>query len=588
MSQCCADERSPERGQVLVLTALFMVVLLLAAALAIDYSSWLSARRDYQSVVDAAALAGAGQLPPPGFGTVTAVEQENAATDALVYLSDHLGWGIDRASAQGATSQYLNQSAPYVVTVGSHAYCVWIWTPTPLASSSAGTDPGCAPASSALYSPANYPGSSHRVFVRIQDARPSFFAGFAGITSEFVSAIAVAGTVHSDYAVIALKPRLKTPDNVLGLTINGNTTHLVVPIGDVGSNFSASCDSASNKGAVTFPTSSLEQTLDVEEPPPTASCTNANITGGVIELLPDYPIPDPDYFTPRPTWCTGPYSGQCQEPSGGGTASWPWAAALKDPLTNNSVIYPACATGNDPTQNKITNCKTDFTIYPGKYEYVIVPGGVTATLSPNCYGDAADLAANPTHTIPDTDCITNGRAGVFYFTSNASKEGIAVQNNGVLEGCGVLTVFDPNENGGSRMQFNVSNPGAAVFLNDPAVPGGCTMKWDPGHVGGTTAYKWYGYNQPFQSPVTMWVRPNRNGYNLTSTNNGSNVITFNGGSTLFEGGAIYAPEDNTAISGGPAGSGVGQIVAWTITYSGGTNINETYQGPGIVRSRLWQ
>jgi predicted outer membrane repeat protein len=114
------------------------------------------------------------------------------------------------------------------------------------------------------------------------------------------------------------------------------------------------------------------------------------------------------------------------------------------------------------------------------------------------------------------------------------------------------------------------------------------MKWDPGQISGTTAYKWYGYNQPFQNPVTVWVRPNRNNYDLTSTNNGSNVIVFAAGTSLHAGGAIYAPEDNSKISGQPTGSGVGQIVAWTLTYSGGSQVTETSQVSPKDHSRLWQ
>jgi len=103
---------SGERGQVLALSALFMVVLLISASLAVDYASWLSARRDFQGVVDAAAIAGAAQLPAPGFGTVSAQQQQNAATDALVYLSDHLGWGIARATAQGNTGPVPEPGRP--------------------------------------------------------------------------------------------------------------------------------------------------------------------------------------------------------------------------------------------------------------------------------------------------------------------------------------------------------------------------------------------------------------------------------------------------------------------------------------------
>ena len=46
------------RGQVIVIFALFLLVLFGAAALTIDYGTWLKARRDYQNVADPAALAG--------------------------------------------------------------------------------------------------------------------------------------------------------------------------------------------------------------------------------------------------------------------------------------------------------------------------------------------------------------------------------------------------------------------------------------------------------------------------------------------------------------------------------------------------
>src|SRR5689334_16709151 len=60
-----------EPGQVLVLFALILVVLLLVSALAVDYGGWLVARRNYQNVADAASLAGAQQLSRP-FGATCA------------------------------------------------------------------------------------------------------------------------------------------------------------------------------------------------------------------------------------------------------------------------------------------------------------------------------------------------------------------------------------------------------------------------------------------------------------------------------------------------------------------------------------
>jgi Flp pilus assembly protein TadG len=55
--------RKNERGQSMVLTVVFMVVLLGFAALVIDVGSWYRAHRSAQSTADAAALAGAQGLP---------------------------------------------------------------------------------------------------------------------------------------------------------------------------------------------------------------------------------------------------------------------------------------------------------------------------------------------------------------------------------------------------------------------------------------------------------------------------------------------------------------------------------------------
>ena len=52
-----------ERGQVMVLTALFMVVMVAMTAFVVDVGSWFRAQRATQSTVDAAALAGAQALP---------------------------------------------------------------------------------------------------------------------------------------------------------------------------------------------------------------------------------------------------------------------------------------------------------------------------------------------------------------------------------------------------------------------------------------------------------------------------------------------------------------------------------------------
>jgi hypothetical protein len=65
------------------------------------------------------------------------------------------------------------------------------------------------------------------------------------------------------------------------------------------------------------------------------------------------------------------------------------------------------------------------------------------------------------------------------------------------------------------------------------------------------------------------------------------TINLAGGGSLDVEGVQYAPTDNIEIHGGSAGYGhVGQIIAWTVFYSGGTHINQegpANQEPGTLR-----
>ena len=57
--------KNNNRGQSMVLTVVFMVVLLGFAALVVDVGSWYRAHRSAQATADASALAGAAVLPGP-------------------------------------------------------------------------------------------------------------------------------------------------------------------------------------------------------------------------------------------------------------------------------------------------------------------------------------------------------------------------------------------------------------------------------------------------------------------------------------------------------------------------------------------
>lgn len=69
--------RKNERGQAIVLMVLSLVVLVAMAALTIDVGSWYRTKRRLQSTADAAALAGAQQLPTPGAAKSMALDYAN-------------------------------------------------------------------------------------------------------------------------------------------------------------------------------------------------------------------------------------------------------------------------------------------------------------------------------------------------------------------------------------------------------------------------------------------------------------------------------------------------------------------------------
>jgi len=65
------------------------------------------------------------------------------------------------------------------------------------------------------------------------------------------------------------------------------------------------------------------------------------------------------------------------------------------------------------------------------------------------------------------------------------------------------------------------------------------------------------------------------------------TINIAGGGSLFLQGVQYMPTDNVVMNGGSAGTGiVGQIYSWTLTYTGGTTIDQegaASEGAGILR-----
>jgi Flp pilus assembly protein TadG len=77
--------------------------------------------------------------------------------------------------------------------------------------------------------------------------------------------------------------------------------------------------------------------------------------------------------------------------------------------------------------------------------------------------------------------------------------------------------------------------------------------------------------------ISIYIEPMPNWQTVCSSAPlGTNVLKFSGGSCYSIRGAIYGPADNMVLTGSSCGSGVGQIVAWTLTINGNGNVNETF------------
>ena len=117
---------------------------------------------------------------------------------------------------------------------------------------------------------------------------------------------------------------------------------------------------------------------------------------------------------------------------------------------------------------------------------------------------------------------------------------------------------------------------------------GAIIEVRPGNVSGNTTCNKHIFSAAANSTITLAPSPKYYNISLyietmpnwqttcTAQPLGTNVVKFSGGSCYSIQGAIYGPADNMTLTGSSCGSGVGQIVAWTLTINGNGNVNETY------------
>lgn len=553
-------ERS-DRGQVLVVFSLFLVVLAGFAAVTIDYGSWLKARRDYQNVADSAALAGSAFLVRPITNAPSDPERIAARRAAWDSINKQLG-----LSLAAATLSNTNTAAGFPVTSGANGYSIWVSTP-PI---TAGSD----------YPGAYIASNDRTLFVQIRHDNPAYFSRIFGQGDRTISAWATAGSFPSRYAVITLRQQGQGPASApQDILLAGTNSALDVSNGDVGGNWGMKLNSSAQLWIHDSNNGPDADVYLVDNVSCGNSCWSANqVNTGFPSytlkaplLLPNI-IEDPNY--PLPTALSS-------LPSSGGTSLVPKAsgtdASGNITITNNlgtQVPGTTTAGGASTTCDTTTSAK----IGPGWYHDINVGNGSCLILDPVNNHSSPN---NPGTTDVVTLLGSGQQPGIFYVTGTLNVNG-----GSLVVGDGVTLVFFPStsnsdglvDNGVVEINRGLTgvNRAKGAFLSDGSYTYTYSTKWT------YTADN----NDKTRFGVAVYVaKPSQIG-NATVDANTSLIKVNSTGAALAWSGLTYAPHDNVQIAGQPNHDGVGQLVSWTVKFAGGTTVHQTYDGPDGQTPRL--
>jgi hypothetical protein len=517
-----------------VIFALFLVVLLGATGLVVDYGSWLKVRRDYQNVVDAAVLAGSVHLVRP----ITAAKAADAREAAWKSIEDQLGLSLDEAGL-GSTDRGIGN--PYVDP--STGFNIWVSTP-PIGSATA-------------YSGA-FAGSNRVLFAWIEKDNPAFFSRILGIGDQKISGWATAGTFPNRFAMITLRKNGQpTNGNPTDLDVNGGTVLSVVD-GDVGGNWGMSINASDSRVRVSSSTTDIYGVYLTENVPTGGNAWApgqvVNGLGAPIAVQYSAEVVDPMY--PAPCLTYGVAGGTCLEDRANG--------AFPPDATTTRV-------GDTCPYNATTNVDR---LPAGHYNNIKVPNGKCLVLDPTF---------NP---------VTGKKNGIFYITGT-----LDINNDGLVMGDGVTLVFDRsgdlNMNAGATISLNsgdsTNNPlagscgGVAGGGATNCRFGGWTAKAGAGgnyswSVGPSATYSVPA--DPFERGIAAYVCKSAGAANCGIGGSPStNILQMNSSSGIDYRGMIYAPFDNVKVAGQPTHKDIGQLVSWTAQFTGGSTITQTFDGP---------
>ena len=527
-------KRRDRNGQVLILFALFLIVLLGFGALAIDIGSYWAANRHYRAVADAASLAGGQDLQVDGSRLVSSTEYGWARGDAMKAVLSQLSPleappscpGVSGPGVSGTRPTYSGDVIDCPIAGGT--YRVSIKSPSP-------NCVDCIP--------------SYAVQVTVREpAHGVSFARVFGVQSWNVQTTSVAGLRFSKaYALITLRPQRpigsKLSDaNSNDVNLAGTNTIVNITSGDVGTN--------------------------------TYVETNASSR---VNLDPGYFIYHIDTNTPD-AWNEGigtPPGAQLTatitEPTG-----YSYPDALKFPA---SQTYLGQTNGVDPAGCTSATSGITFTYQTG---------ADVSKMNMVCYRPGIYQSD---FNVPTKTDVAYLEPGVYIFRGNVNVNGYLF--GGLQTSAGVTLVVDKANNfdGGSADGI-VLNTGPATCMQlscraTPAVLVETTVQSPDGlplTIMITTD------NTCFVSGTSPRL-PQLCG-DTSAANTGTNQLQLGAssgaGALIKIGGVIWAPTDNVKISSNYTNqqSFVGRIITWTVKYNGGAALNE--EGPansseGILR-----
>jgi hypothetical protein len=529
--------RSMEAGQVLVITAVMMTVLIGITALAIDVSASLLAERSQRSVADAAALAGAQSLQKPDSRELPgSAEQAAAQANALHVLEERLG------GAAGAGNCYV---AAGCVLTGT-PYRVSIQTPSP-------SCVDCVP----------------RRAVQVSVWQPNFgltFGRLMGPQSWTVRSTSVAGMVVApQYGLVTLRPSELRPNgsdaNVDDLRVTGGSV-VVVGNADVATNSNAVCSGAASGSEIRLETAAG---FDIHHfgagaawLTPPGNCVNPPPGFQVTTLVadPEYSIPDrDDALDEFDTVVDGEADAATCE-----AEQLLVPDAYRELKTNQQI--------NDPLQVSVT------------------------CLQPGIYGEKVTVQ-DPSSGLPNALLLL---PGVYFFDAGLDVASTIIGGYEANKPGVALVFLEARNSSGIPGQFQTSSNDSLVALNfgnaycppsGPACPTGADWA-DPADSP----------DGPVQTPepnatlLTVMVEPDptcevvsppptacRETFNQT--------LKLTGGGNIYLAGVQYAPSDNATLTGSSGQeSDVGAFWAWTMEFNGGTTFNLTSRIPqsaGVLR-----